>query len=90
MAKKSPASWPKSKTATKSSKLCAPISQTAAAAYRAAATALTAERKAAAVKLAKLAEAQINSLAMKVHFEVAVVGQGFSPDNSSGQNRRGL
>jgi DNA repair protein RecN (Recombination protein N) len=44
----------------------------AAKAYRAAASALTAERKAAARKLAKLAEAQINSLAMKVHFEVAV------------------
>jgi DNA repair protein RecN (Recombination protein N) len=43
-----------------------------AAAYRAAASALTAERKAAAAKLAKLAEAQINSLAMKVRFEVAV------------------
>ena len=38
----------------------------AAAAYRKAASALTAERKAAAAKLAKLAEAQINSLAMKV------------------------
>ncbi len=44
----------------------------AAHAYRAAASALTAERKAAAQKLAKLAEAQINSLAMKVKFEVAV------------------
>ncbi|MGA2753346.1 MAG: DNA repair protein RecN [Terracidiphilus sp.] len=44
----------------------------AAAAYRKAAAALTAERKAAATKLAKLAEAQINSLAMKVKFEVAV------------------
>jgi DNA repair protein RecN (Recombination protein N) len=44
----------------------------ATAAYRAAASALTAERKAAARKLAKLAEAQINSLAMKVHFEVDV------------------
>jgi len=44
----------------------------AAAAYRKAATALTAERQAAAVKLAKLAEAQINSLAMKVKFQVAV------------------
>ena len=32
----------------------------------------SAERKAAAAKLAKLAEAQINSLAMKVRFEVAV------------------
>jgi DNA repair protein RecN (Recombination protein N) len=46
----------------------------AASAYRAAASALTAERQAAARKLAKLAEAQINSLAMKVHFEVAVDG----------------
>jgi DNA repair protein RecN (Recombination protein N) len=44
----------------------------AAVAYRTAAQALTAERKAAAAKLAKLAEAQINSLAMKVKFEVAV------------------
>jgi len=44
----------------------------AAAAYRAAAQALTAERKTAAAKLAKLAEAQINSLAMKTRFEVAV------------------
>ena len=44
----------------------------AAAAYRKAAAALTAERRTAAAKLAKLAEAQINSLAMKVKFEVAV------------------
>ncbi len=44
----------------------------AAAAYRVAASALSADRKAAADKLAKLAEAQINSLAMKVRFEVAV------------------
>jgi DNA repair protein RecN (Recombination protein N) len=44
----------------------------AAAEYRKTATALTAERKTAAAKLAKLAEAQINSLAMKVKFEVAV------------------
>jgi DNA repair protein RecN (Recombination protein N) len=44
----------------------------AAAAYRAAAAAVSAERKTAAAKLAKLAEAQINSLAMKVKFEVAV------------------
>jgi len=43
----------------------------AATAYRAAASQLTADRKAAAAKLAKLAEAQINSLAMKVRFEVA-------------------
>jgi DNA repair protein RecN (Recombination protein N) len=44
----------------------------AAKAYRASAGALHAERKAAASKLAKLAEAQINSLAMKVRFEIAV------------------
>jgi len=40
--------------------------------YRKLAGALTVERQAAATKLAKLAEAQINSLAMKVRFEVAV------------------
>jgi DNA repair protein RecN (Recombination protein N) len=44
----------------------------AATAYRAAASALSAQRKAAALKLARLAEAQINSLAMKARFEVAV------------------
>jgi DNA repair protein RecN (Recombination protein N) len=44
----------------------------AAKAYQIAAQAMSAERHAAAVKLAKLAEAQINSLAMKVHFVVAV------------------
>ncbi len=44
----------------------------AAEAYRAAAAALTAERKSAATRLAKLAELQINSLAMKVRFEIAV------------------
>ncbi len=54
----------------------------AVTAYRAAAGALHGERKAAATRLAKLAEAQINSLAMKVRFEVAVVGQGFSHDKS--------
>jgi DNA repair protein RecN (Recombination protein N) len=42
-------------------------------AYCAAAEALSAERHAAAGKLAHLAEAQINSLAMKVRFEVAVI-----------------
>ncbi len=41
-------------------------------AYRAAAAALTAERKSAAAKLARLAEAQINSLAMKVKFTISV------------------
>jgi DNA repair protein RecN (Recombination protein N) len=44
----------------------------AAREYRKAASALTAERKAAAARLAKLAEAQINSLAMKSRFQVAV------------------
>jgi DNA repair protein RecN (Recombination protein N) len=44
----------------------------AAKAYRSAASALTAERKSAAAKLARLAESQINSLAMRVRFEVAV------------------
>jgi DNA repair protein RecN (Recombination protein N) len=44
----------------------------AASAYRAAAHSLTAERKTAAAKLARLAETQINSLAMKTRFEVAV------------------
>jgi len=47
----------------------------AEAAYRAAASAVSDERTAAASKLAKLAEAQINSLAMKVRFEVAVSAQ---------------
>ncbi len=42
-------------------------------AYRKAASALSAERRAAAAKLAKLAEAQINSLAMKVKFAIDVV-----------------
>ena len=44
----------------------------AAAEYRKAASALTAERQAAALKLGKLSEAQINSLAMKSRFQVAV------------------
>ena len=44
----------------------------AAQAYRTAAGLLHAERKAAAGKLGKLAEGQINSLAMKVRFEIAV------------------
>jgi DNA repair protein RecN (Recombination protein N) len=43
-----------------------------ASGYKNAAAALTAERKSAATRLAKLAETQINSLAMKVRFEVAV------------------
>lgn len=40
--------------------------------YRNAAAALSAERQSAAARLAKLAEAQINSLAMKVRFEVSI------------------
>jgi DNA repair protein RecN (Recombination protein N) len=46
-----------------------------AAEYRRAASAVTAERKTAAQKLAKLAETQINSLAMKSRFQVAVMPQ---------------
>ena len=42
--------------------------------YRAAAASLTSSRKASAAKLAKLAETQINSLAMKVRFEISVIG----------------
>ena len=48
----------------------------AAIQYRKSASALSAERKSAAARLAKLAEAQINSLAMKVRFEVAVISSG--------------
>jgi DNA repair protein RecN (Recombination protein N) len=44
----------------------------AAGEYKTAAGALSKDRKSAAEKLAKLAEAQINSLAMKVKFEVEV------------------
>ena len=44
----------------------------ASTAYKEAATALTSDRKAAASKLAKLAETQINSLAMKVRFQIEV------------------
>jgi DNA repair protein RecN (Recombination protein N) len=62
---------------------------TAAAAYRVAAQALTAERQAAATKLAKLAEAQINSLAMKVKFEVAVYSaEKIDPEGGGGFNPR--
>jgi DNA repair protein RecN (Recombination protein N) len=44
----------------------------AASAYKKAAAVLTAGRKTAATKLAKLAESEINSLAMKVRFEISV------------------
>lgn len=49
----------------------------AAEAYRRAARALTDEREAAAKKLAKVAERQINELAMRTRFEIAV-----KPDQS--------
>jgi DNA repair protein RecN (Recombination protein N) len=70
----------------------------AASAYRAAASALSAERKAAAAKLARQAESHINSLAMKVRFEIAVEsereGTGFSPyiedPNQQSAGRGGL
>ncbi len=55
--------------------LRAAVTQTAEA-YQKAASTLTAERKAAAGKLAKLAESQINSLAMKTRFEIAVQSSG--------------
>jgi len=42
--------------------------------YRAAAASLTSSRKSSAAKLARLAETQINSLAMKVRFEISVIG----------------
>lgn len=69
-------------------------------AYKKAASALTAERITAASRLAKLAETQINSLAMKVRFEIDVhssaepglsvdkregKGTGFSPYISNSQ-----
>jgi DNA repair protein RecN (Recombination protein N) len=44
----------------------------AASAYKKTAATFSAERKTAAVKLAKLAEAEINSLAMKVRFQIEV------------------
>jgi DNA repair protein RecN (Recombination protein N) len=46
--------------------------QKSAAAYKSAAAALTALRKTAAKKLSKIAEAQINSLAMKTRFEIHI------------------
>jgi DNA repair protein RecN (Recombination protein N) len=52
-------------------KLRAEVDQ-ASAAYRKAATILSGERKSAAARLAKLAESQINSLAMKVKFELRI------------------
>jgi DNA repair protein RecN (Recombination protein N) len=57
----------------------------AGAAYQKAAIALSADRKAAALKLAKLAEAEINSLAMKVRFEIGIT----SSDEESGWTAQG-
>ena len=48
-------------------------------AYRKAAQVLSVQRKTAAAKLAKLAETQINSLAMKVRFEISVTSQEQEP-----------
>jgi DNA repair protein RecN (Recombination protein N) len=65
----------------------------AASAYRTAAEELTSARKAAAAKLARQAESQINSLAMKARFEVAVrsgEGTGFSPYIETAKNRGAL
>jgi DNA repair protein RecN (Recombination protein N) len=71
----------------------------AAASYRVAARVLHVERTAAAAKLAKLAEAQINSLAMKARFEIAVhsaeghdrsVGRDFSPGTEPSVSTRAL
>ncbi len=72
---------------------------TAAAEYRKAAAALTTLRKTASTKLAKLAEAQINSLAMKTKFEVNVHpaedlrpegGGGFNPRTKQAESTRAL
>ena len=53
--------------------------EAAAQAYRGAASALSGERKAAAGRLARLAEAQINQLAMKVRFAVEVRAEEQEP-----------
>jgi DNA repair protein RecN (Recombination protein N) len=55
----------------------------AAAEYRKVAAALSTERKAAAARLAKQAEAQINSLAMKVRFEIDVAASEEEPQWSA-------
>jgi DNA repair protein RecN (Recombination protein N) len=60
--------------------------EAASTAYIKAASALTAERKAAAERLARLAEAQINSLAMKVRFEVAVISAEVAATAASGRH----
>ena len=58
----------------------------AESAYRKAASALSAERRAAATKLEKLAEAEINSLAMKVKFAIDVA----PAVAESSEDKRGL
>jgi DNA repair protein RecN (Recombination protein N) len=55
-----------------------------AMAYRTAASTLSEERQAAASKLSRLAESQINSLAMKVKFEVEVTSPAPGSDEQSG------
>jgi len=55
----------------------------AAISYRAAAASLTSSRNASAAKLAKLAETQINSLAMKVRFEISVANSEQETDWTS-------
>jgi DNA repair protein RecN (Recombination protein N) len=56
----------------------------AAAEYRKTASALTAQRQAAAAKLAKLAESHINSLAMDSRFQVTVTPAESIASNASG------
>jgi DNA repair protein RecN (Recombination protein N) len=56
----------------------------ASAEYKKAASVLSAERHAAAQKLAKLAEAHINSLAMKSRFSVSVTPAELGASNASG------
>jgi DNA repair protein RecN (Recombination protein N) len=56
----------------------------AAREYQLAASALTAERKAAAQRLGKLAETHINSLAMKSRFSVSVTPAESGASNASG------
>ena len=62
----------------------------AASGYRRAASMLTVERRAAAAKLARQAENQINSLAMKVRFEVAVGSAGQLPTENIDEKREGF
>ncbi len=63
--------------------------EAAAAEYRKYAAALSEQRKAAAAKLAKLAEQQINSLAMKVKFEIAVNASGHDFSRAEGAPTKG-